>query len=133
LNIEPRLFLNFRQPHWEYPAESTHWKTRWNCCNFQFIFDPVFYYEAFSYTAKVQHAAFFHIGLDGVYRFTDTDTDIGPFAAFGCWTSPDTCKTSIQQIGHSAPLRFILTIDQDEIEVTEVSLTGSYTYSGKIQ
>jgi hypothetical protein len=106
-------------------------ENRWNYDNFQFVFDPTLDYATFSYVAKVHDAASFHVGLDGVYRFTDTD--VGSFAAYGSWTAPDTFEISYQQIGYSAPAQFILTFDQDEIDVTEVSLTGSYTYSGKIK
>jgi CubicO group peptidase (beta-lactamase class C family) len=104
---------------------------RWNYDNFQLVFDPALDYAEFSYTAKVHDVASFQIGLDGVYRFTDTE--IGEFAAVGTWISPDTFEISYQQVGYSAPAKFILTFDQDTIEVTEVSLVGSTTYAGEIE
>ena len=104
---------------------------RWNYDNFQIVFSPGLDHALFSYTAKVHDAASFHVGLDGVYRYSETD--IGRFAAVGTWTAPNTFELSYQQIGYSAPARFILTFDQDEIRVKEVGLTGTYTYSGKMQ
>ncbi|MFQ5592992.1 MAG: serine hydrolase domain-containing protein [Anaerolineae bacterium] len=104
---------------------------RWNYDNFQFVFDPALDYAEFSYTAKVHDAASFHIGLDGVYRYSETA--IGTHAAVGTWTAPDTFEISYQHIGYSAPAQFILTFDQDKIDVTEVGLTGTDTYSGKMQ
>ena len=103
----------------------------WNYDNFQFDFDPARDYAEFSYTAKVHDVASFQVGLDGVYRFSDTD--IGSFAAFGTWTATNTFELTFQQIGYSAPAQFIFSFEGDEIAVTEVSLTGSYTYSGAMQ
>ena len=132
LNIEPQAVPELPAIALEISGKTYSLEeNRWNYDNFQLVFDPALDYATFSYTAKVHDVASFHIGLDGVYRFTDTD--IGPFAAYGSWTAPDTFEISCQHIGYSAPVQFILTFDQDEIEVTEVSLTGSYTYSGKIE
>ena len=105
-------------------------ENRWNYDNFHLVFDPALDYATFSYTAKVHDVASFQVGLDQVYRFTDTN--IGSFAAMGTWTAPDTFELSCQHIGYSAPIQFILTFNQDNIDVTEVSLTGSYTYAGKL-
>jgi hypothetical protein len=104
---------------------------RWNYDNFRCLFDPAWDYAEFSYTAKVHDVASFRVGLHGVYRFTETE--IGAFAAVGVWTSPDTFEIAYQQIGYSAPGRFILTFDGTEIEVTEVGLTGSTTWDGAMQ
>jgi CubicO group peptidase (beta-lactamase class C family) len=104
---------------------------RWNYDNFQFVFDPELEYAEFSYTAKVHEAASFQVGLDGVYRFSETE--IGKFAAVGTWTSPDTFEISYQQIGYSAPVKFIFTFDQDMIEVTEISLVGTAAWSGVVE
>ena len=104
---------------------------KWNFNNFQLNFDPSQDYALFSYTAKVHDSAAFQVGLDGVYRFSDTD--IGQIAGVGEWTSQDTFEISYQLIGYSAPAKFILTFDQEKINVTEVGLTGSSTYSGTIQ
>ena len=106
-------------------------ENRWKYDNFQLVFDPALDYAEFSYTAKVNDVASFQVGLDNVYRFTDTD--IGQFAAVGSWTAPDTFALTCQHIGYSSPTQFIFTFNQDSIDVTEVSLTGSITYAGKMQ
>ncbi len=103
----------------------------WNFDHFQLVFVPVLDYAIFSYTAKVHDEATFQVGLDGVYRFSKTS--IGSFAALGSWTAPDTFELSYQHIGYSAPSQFTSTFEQDKINVTEVSLTGSYICSSKIQ
>ena len=110
-----------------YTLESNNW----NYDNFKIVFDPGLDYAEFSYTVKTQDAAAFSVGLDGVYRFTDTE--IGCMAAVGSWTASDTFELTCQQIGYTAPAQFVLIFKQDEIEVTEVSQTGSYTYSGDMQ
>jgi CubicO group peptidase (beta-lactamase class C family) len=132
LNIEPQAVPKLPPIALEISGETYSLEeNRWNYDNFQFVFDPALDYATFSYTAKVHDAASFHIGLDNVYRFTDTD--IGLFAAYGSWTASDTFEISCQHIGYSASIQFILTFDQDKIDVIEISLTGSYTYSGKIE
>lgn len=103
---------------------------RWNYNNFQFIFDPHLDYARFSYTAKVHDAASFAVGLDGTYRFSDTD--IGCFAALGSWTAPHIFELFYQQIGYSAPVKFVFTFNKDQIDVQETGLTGSLAYSGQI-
>jgi hypothetical protein len=103
----------------------------WNYDNFQLIFDPALDYATFSYTAKVHDKATLQVGLDGVYHYSKTN--IGSFAALGSWTAPDTFELAYQHVGYSAPSQFTLTFDQDKIEVTEISLTGSYTYAGKMR
>ncbi len=104
---------------------------RWNYDNFRLVFDPALDHAEFSYTAKVHDVASFQVGLDGVYRYSECD--IGSFAAVGRWTSPNTFELSYQHIGYSAPAKFSLVFDQDQLDVTEVSLTGSFTYSGVMQ
>ncbi len=130
LDIEPQTVPELPAIAQEISGKTYMLETnRWNHDNFQFGFDPALDYATFSYTAKVHDVASFQIGLDNAYRFTDTE--IGPFAAYGSWTAPDSFEISYQQIGYSAPAQFIVTFEQDEIEVTEISLTGSYTYSGR--
>jgi CubicO group peptidase (beta-lactamase class C family) len=132
LNLEPQAVPELPAIALEISGETYVLEAnRWNYDNFQFVFGPALDYAEFSYTAKVHDAASLRVGLDNVYRFTDTD--IGPFAAVGTWTAPDTFELSCQHIGYSAPAQFILTFNQDDIDVTEVSLTGSYTYSGQMQ
>lgn len=105
-------------------------ENRWNYDNFQLIFDPTTDHATFSYTAKVHDAASIAVGLDQVYRFTDTE--MGTFAAYGSWTAPDTFELTCQHIGYTSPTQFVLTFSQDVIEVMEVGQTGSYTYLGKM-
>ena len=103
----------------------------WNRDKYQLVFDPTLDYAVFNFTAKVDEVASIQVGLDGVYRFTETDS--GDFAAFGTWTSPNTFEISYQHIGYSAPTQLILTFEQDTIVVAEVSVTGSTMYIGKMQ
>lgn len=104
-------------------------KNNWNYDNFKLVFEHN--QAEFSYTSKEEDRATFTVGLDGVYRFTETE--IGCIAAFGSWTAPDTFEINSQQIGYTAPTRFVLTFTGNEIEVTEVSQTGSTSYSGKVK
>ncbi len=99
--------------------------------NFKLIFGPALDYAQFSYTAKESDVASFEIGLDGVYRFSDTD--IGPFAAYGSWTSPNTFEITYRQIGYSTGAKFILTFYGDAITVEEFGVVGSSTYSGVVK
>lgn len=103
----------------------------WNKDNFQLEFDPALDYAVFSFTAKVDEAASIQVGLDGVYQITETES--GGYAAYGSWISPDTFEIYYQQIGYSAPTRYSLTFDHDTIEVSEISVIGSYTYSGEVE
>ena len=104
---------------------------RWHYDNFKLVFDPGHDCAEFSYTVRGGDTAVFTVGLDGVYRFTDTD--IGCMAAIGKWTAPDTFELTCQQIGYSAPAMFALAFNRDEIDVTEVSQTGSTSYVGRVQ
>jgi len=103
----------------------------WNKDNFQLVFDPALDYAVFSFTAFVDEVASIQVGLDGVYRFSETES--GGYAAFGSWTSLNTFEIHYQHIGYSAPSQLSLSFDQDRIKVTEISVTGSTTYSGKIK
>lgn len=104
-------------------------KNNWNYNNFKLVFNHD--QAEFSYTVKEEDRATFVVGLDGVYHFTETE--IGCVAAFGSWTAPDTFEINSQQIGYTAPTRFVLTFKGDEIEVTEVGQTGSTSFSGKVK
>jgi hypothetical protein len=103
-------------------------ENNWNYDNFQLVFEPEADYATFSYTAKESDVISCRVGLDNVYRFTETD--IGTFAAVGAWTSPDTFEISYQQIGYSNPGKWSLTVEKYAIEVVEVGVTGEYKYSG---
>ncbi len=103
-------------------------ENNWNRDNFQLVFDPALDYAMFSFTAKVDEAATIQVGLDGVYRFSETES--GSYAAFGSWTSANTFEIFYQQIGYSAPTELSLTFDQHTIRVTESSLIASSTYLG---
>jgi len=106
-------------------------ENNWNKDNFQLVFDPALDYAVFSFTAFVDEVASIQVGLDGVYRFSETES--GGYAAYGSWTSANTFEIYYQHIGYSAPTQLSLTFDQDRIEVTEISVTGSTTYSGNMQ
>ncbi|MBI9045483.1 MAG: serine hydrolase [Anaerolineaceae bacterium] len=99
--------------------------------NFQLKFDPTWDYAEFSYTAKEGDMTDFKVGLDGVYHFSETE--IGAFAAYGSWTTPNTFEINYQHIGYSTPAKFILTFEGDEITVEEFGVVGSYTYSGIVK
>jgi hypothetical protein len=103
----------------------------WNKDNYQLVFDPTLDHAVFSFTAKVDEVASLQVGLDGMYRFSETES--GGFAAFGTWTSTNTFEIFYQHIGYSAPTQLILTFDQDTIVVAEVSVTGSTMYTGNMQ
>lgn len=106
-------------------------KNNWNNDNFKLDFDPELDHAVFSYTAKVHDAAEFQVGLDGAYRFTDTE--IGRFAARGSWISDSTFEIEYQQIGYSAPVQFRFMFEDDKIFVDEVTITGITQYTGTIQ
>jgi CubicO group peptidase (beta-lactamase class C family) len=103
----------------------------WNKDNYQLVFDPARDYAVFSFTARVDEVASIQVGLDGVYRFSETES--GGYAAFGTWTSANTFEIHYQHIGYSAPSQLSLSFDRDRIQVTEISVTGSTAYSGKIE
>jgi len=103
----------------------------WNYDNFQLIFDSSWDYARFSFTAKESDVAAFKVGLDGVYHFSETE--IGTYAAYGSWTTPNTFEINYQHIGYSTPAKFILSFNGDTITVEELGVTGSYTYEGVVQ
>ena len=84
---------------------------KFNYDNFKLVFDPALDYALFSYTAKVNDVACFRLGLDGVYRFSETE--IGPFAAYGDWTAADTFEITYRQIGYSTEGKFTLIFDEE--------------------
>jgi CubicO group peptidase (beta-lactamase class C family) len=110
-----------------YTLETNHWSRN----NYHLVFDLALDYAVFSFTAKVDEAATIQVGLDGVYRFSETESS--EYAAFGSWTSPTTFEIVYQQIGYSAPTQLSLSFDADKIEVTEINVTGATTYAGTMQ
>ena len=110
-----------------YSLEANHWSMD----NFRLVFDPTLDYAVSSFTAKVDEVASIQVGLDGVYRFSQTESR--GYAAFGSWTSPNTFEIAYQHIGYSAPTQLTLTFDQDRIDVTEISVLGATTYSGAME
>lgn len=101
----------------------------WNYDNFRLTFGYTGDEAEFGYTARVADTAVFTVGLDGVYRFTETH--VGCMAAMGKWTAPDSFELTCQQVGYTAPTKFVLAFRRDEIDVTEVSQTGTFAYAGK--
>ena len=104
---------------------------KWNYDNFKLVFAPDKDYAEFSYTAKVSDEVMFQVGLDGVYRFSETP--IGSFAAHGSWIYPNSFEINYQQVGYSAPAKFVLIFEGQSITVEESGLVGTYTYSGTIK
>ncbi len=103
-------------------------ENNWNYDNFRLVFEPGAASAAFSYTAKQSDVVTYDIGLDGVYRFTETE--VGTFAARGTWTAPDTFEIAYQLIGYSSAGTWTLTFDQNRINVIEDGVTGGYEYTG---
>ena len=99
--------------------------------NFQLVCNLEWDYAEFHYTAKESDVAVFQVGLDGIYRFSETE--IGPFAAYGNWTAPNRFEINYQHIGYSTPAQFILTFEGESITVEEFGVVGSYTYTGVMQ
>mgnify|MGYP001084773715 CR=1 FL=1 len=100
----------------------------WHNDNFQLEFEPGAADAIFSYTTRDSDFISYKVGLDDVYRFTETD--IGIFAAKGSWTSPETFEIAYQQIGYSTPGKWILHYTNQALDVTEIGVTGEYHYSG---
>lgn len=101
----------------------------WYYNDFKLIFDPEKDYAEFSYTAKENDVIHYRVGLDGVYRLTETNNNT--YAALGSWTSPNTFSIDCEIIGYSSKDRWNLTFDGDKILVEEVGVTGKYNYGGR--
>lgn len=100
----------------------------WHNDNFLLEFEPGAAEAAFSYTTRQSDFISYKVGLDNVYRFTETT--VGTFAARGSWISSETFKITYQQIGYSTPGKWILTYKDHALDVTEIGVTGEYHYSG---
>ena len=108
-----------------YKLETNPWKYD----NFQFVFDSNKDYAEFSYTVKENDVVNYRIGLNNVYRLTESNGDI--YAAVGSWTTPDTFVIDYELVGYSTRGKWILTFNNEGIDVEEVGVTGIYNYSGK--
>jgi len=101
----------------------------WNYNNFKLVFDPEKDYAEFSYTAKENDIVHYRVGLDGVYRLTETNNST--YAAVGSWTSPNTFSIDCEIIGYSSKDKWNLTLEEDEILIEEIGVTGKYHYGGR--
>jgi hypothetical protein len=62
-----------------------------------------------------------------------TESDGDTYAALGSWEGPDTFVIDYELIGYTNRGRWTLTFTEDEIDVEEVGVTGSYTYRGTMR
>jgi len=108
-----------------YSLDSNPWKYD----NFKLLFDSHKEYAEFSYTAKEKDVVTYEVGLNNVYRLTESNGDT--YAAIGSWTTPDTFVIDFELVGYSTRGKWILTFDNEEIAVEEVGVTGVYNYGGK--
>ena len=80
------------------------------------------------YTARESWDLAFTIGLDGVYR--TTETTLGPVAAKGRWRSPTTFELDVEIIGYSTFDRWEFTFTDAGVQVVEHSISGMFEYAG---
>ena len=111
--------------HETYSLDSNPWKYN----NFKLIFDPQKDYAEFSYTAKENDIVNHEVGLNNVYRLTESNG--GTYAAVGSWTTPDTFVIDYELVGYSTRGKWILNFVNEGIAVEEVGVTGIYNYGGK--
>ena len=71
----------------------------------------------------------YQIGLDNVHRMTQNNDST--FVAVEHWTSPNTFSLDVKIVGYSTFDIWEFTLEDDAIRVTEVSVTGEYTYNGE--
>jgi len=102
-----------------------------NTNNIRFVFDPTKDYAELSYTARESWNIGYRIGLDHVRRVSDSNNST--FAAVGEWTSPDTFSLEVEIVGYSTFDRWEFRFNHDEIHITEHSISGDFTYSGRLQ
>ncbi|MCP4386638.1 MAG: hypothetical protein GY798_35395 [Hyphomicrobiales bacterium] len=108
-----------------FPAESNPYMTD----NIRFVFVADAPYAELSYTARESWTPRFRIGLDGVPRVTTSgDTT---YVATGAWTSDDTFKIAVEIIGHTTVDTWEFRFSDDDLFVTEHSITGDYSYQGR--
>ena len=101
----------------------------WRCNNFQLLFHRDQDYAEISYTAKENDRISYRIGLDDVYRFTESNQDI--YAAKGSWISTNTFVIEYEVIGYSSKGKWTLSFEADDVTIEEVGVTGKYSYHGK--
>jgi len=91
-------------------------------------FDSNLNYAEFSYSLLENEVIKYKIGLDNQYQTTSSNDK--SYAAIGEWTAPNIFTISYELIGYSSRGKWILTFDNDKIEVQEVGMTGEYKYNG---
>ena len=101
----------------------------WQYDNMTLQFELDADHAIFSYTQQKGEMIKFEVGLDNQYRITDGNDRA--YAAIGAWTAPNTFTISYEMIGYSSKGKWILTFENDEIEVKEIGMTGEYKYRGK--
>jgi len=104
-------------------------ENRWDYDNFSLKFDGEKKEAMFSFSERGQKPIQIVVGLDGKYRFTETE--VSRFAARGRWIEESAFELEYQQIGYSAPVRFTFSFAGNTIQVLEESLTGNLSYRGK--
>lgn len=100
-----------------------------NTDQLRFVFPPGQDWAEVGYTARESWDVAFRVGLDGVPR--STPTGMGVFSAAGRWTSPTTFAMEVEIVGYSTFDRWEFRFAGDEVRVTEFSIAGDYTYTGK--
>jgi len=106
----------------------------WLHDNFRLVFDEDKDYAEFSYTLKKDEVVSYHVGLDNVYRITETNKgkiNEGTYAAIGEWTAPNIFTINYELFGYATKGRWKLTFNNNEIMVEETGITGVYSYGGK--
>lgn len=108
-----------------YGMENNPFKTD----NIRFLFDPAKPYAELRYTAREDWAPDFKIGLDGIAR--KTPTNAGTFVAAGEWTSRNSLRIEVEIVGYTSFDEWEFRFEDNRLIVTEHSITGDYTYTGK--
>lgn len=101
----------------------------YNTDNLRFDFNKDMSEVEINYTAREDWTVRYTVGLDGVPRQTENET--GSYVAEGTWTAPDTLEVSVEIVGYTTFDGWVFQFGEDELLVTEYSITGTYTYSGR--
>jgi len=101
----------------------------WQHDHFMLTFGSQADVAVFRYSLQKKEHIEYKVGLDNQYRITHFEGK--SYAAKGEWTAPDTFTISYEVVGYSSRGKWILTFDQDKIEVNEIGMTGNYTYHGR--
>ncbi|WP_264789179.1 serine hydrolase domain-containing protein [Aureispira anguillae] len=91
-------------------------------------FDSNLNYAVFSYTLAPNKRIRYEVGLNNQYRISNCKDK--SYAAIGKWTTPNTFIIDYELIGYSSRGKWILVFNKNEIEVTEIGMTGQYNYHG---